>query len=133
LYLSLQIFDYWRVGLRWDIFPEKLWLNRTVPYLISPLYGMHEIIILTILIPIYLHCYYIDYIMLGIIIINWPQRRYAIYVITWSVELSKPFLFWYRDNSLLSYRCRNRTPDSDIPSHQDDQLSDLHQIRAVDR
>ncbi|XP_050527087.1 hatching enzyme 1.2-like [Daktulosphaira vitifoliae] len=36
--LNNEIFDYWRVGLRWDIFPEKLWLNRTVPYLISPLY-----------------------------------------------------------------------------------------------
>lgn len=28
---------------------------------------------------------------------------------------------------------RNRTPDSNIPSNQDDQLSDLHQIRAMDR
>lgn len=37
----IQIFDFWRVGLRWDIFPEKLWLNRTVPYLISPLYGTY--------------------------------------------------------------------------------------------
>jgi len=37
-----QIFDYWRVGLRWDIFPEKLWLNRTVPYFISPLYGTYK-------------------------------------------------------------------------------------------
>jgi len=69
LYLSLQIFDYWRVGLRWDIFPEKLWLNRTVPYLISPLYGMHAINILKILIPILfsllLPICYIGNIMLG--------------------------------------------------------------------
>lgn len=39
--MLFQIFDFWRVGLRWDVFPEKLWLNRTVPYLISPLYGMY--------------------------------------------------------------------------------------------
>jgi hypothetical protein len=28
---------------------------------------------------------------------------------------------------------RNRTPHSHIPSNQDDQLHDLHQIRTVDR
>nr|BAH71639.1 ACYPI009092 [Acyrthosiphon pisum] len=44
--MNNEIFDYWRVGLRWDIFPEKLWLNRTVPYLISPLYETeHRILI----------------------------------------------------------------------------------------
>lgn len=36
--LNDQVYKYWRVGLRWDIFPEKLWPNRTVPYAISPLY-----------------------------------------------------------------------------------------------
>lgn len=35
----MQAYDYWRVGLRWDVFPERLWPNRTVPYVISPLYG----------------------------------------------------------------------------------------------
>lgn len=32
------VYNYFRVGLRWDVFPEKLWPNRTVPYAISPLY-----------------------------------------------------------------------------------------------
>ncbi|XP_065200288.1 hatching enzyme 1.2-like [Planococcus citri] len=36
--LNNEIYNYWRVGLRWDVFPEKLWKNRTVPYVISPLY-----------------------------------------------------------------------------------------------
>ncbi|KAG8318363.1 hatching enzyme 1.2 [Homalodisca vitripennis] len=33
-----EAYQHWRVGLRWDVFPEKLWENRTVPYVISPLY-----------------------------------------------------------------------------------------------
>ncbi|XP_077297361.1 hatching enzyme 1.2 [Arctopsyche grandis] len=36
--LNDEIYNHWRVGLRWDVFPEKLWKNATVPYLISPLY-----------------------------------------------------------------------------------------------
>lgn len=36
--MTNEVYDNWRVGLRWDIFPEKLWKNRTVPYVISPLY-----------------------------------------------------------------------------------------------
>lgn len=32
------VYNYWRVGLRWDVFPEKIWPNATVPYAISPLY-----------------------------------------------------------------------------------------------
>ncbi|KAF4519832.1 hypothetical protein B566_EDAN006846 [Ephemera danica] len=36
--LTSEFYDHWRVGLRWDVFPEKLWDNQTVPYVISPLY-----------------------------------------------------------------------------------------------
>ncbi|XP_063995891.1 protein SpAN-like isoform X2 [Diachasmimorpha longicaudata] len=36
--MTNEVFNHWRVGLRWDRFPEKLWDNRTVPYVISPLY-----------------------------------------------------------------------------------------------
>ncbi|KAL1128911.1 hypothetical protein AAG570_013445, partial [Ranatra chinensis] len=39
-------YSFWRVGLRWDVFPDKLWPNATVPYLISPLYDPAEQIIL---------------------------------------------------------------------------------------
>lgn len=28
----------WKVGLLWDVFPKRLWVNNTVPYYISPLY-----------------------------------------------------------------------------------------------
>ncbi|KAK7602081.1 hypothetical protein V9T40_009522 [Parthenolecanium corni] len=42
--LNNEIYNYWRVGLRWDVFPEKLWKNRTVPYVISPLYETEEYI-----------------------------------------------------------------------------------------
>ena len=35
----LQMFDYWRVGIRWDVMPHRMWPNGTVPYVISPLYG----------------------------------------------------------------------------------------------
>lgn len=41
--LTNEVFNYWRVGLRWDVFPEKLWDNNTVPYVISPLYSMTKI------------------------------------------------------------------------------------------
>lgn len=37
--LTNEVYNYWRVGIRWDTFPEKLWPNRTVPYVISPIYG----------------------------------------------------------------------------------------------
>lgn len=36
--LDLQMYQMWRVGLNWDMFPERKWLNQTVPYAISPLY-----------------------------------------------------------------------------------------------
>ncbi|GLG93840.1 Seminal metalloprotease 1 [Gryllus bimaculatus] len=36
--ITNEMYEYWRVGLRWDVFPEKLWDNATVPYVISPLY-----------------------------------------------------------------------------------------------
>ncbi|XP_039284218.1 low choriolytic enzyme isoform X1 [Nilaparvata lugens] len=39
-----EVFSYWRVGLRWDVFPDRLWKNRTVPYIISPLYEPDEYI-----------------------------------------------------------------------------------------
>lgn len=34
-----EVYNYWRVGLRWDIFPDRKWKNGTIPYVISPLYG----------------------------------------------------------------------------------------------
>ncbi|XP_049818579.1 hatching enzyme 1.2 isoform X2 [Aethina tumida] len=36
--MNEDIYNYWRVGIRFDTFPEKLWKNRTIPYVISPLY-----------------------------------------------------------------------------------------------
>lgn len=39
-----EIYKYWRVGLRWDVFPDKLWPNRTIPYAISPLYDAEDMI-----------------------------------------------------------------------------------------
>ncbi|KAL3274888.1 hypothetical protein HHI36_019670 [Cryptolaemus montrouzieri] len=36
--LTNEIYNYWRVGLKWETFPEKMWPNGTVPYAISPLY-----------------------------------------------------------------------------------------------
>uniref|UniRef100_A0A8D8SAJ5 Metalloendopeptidase n=2 Tax=Cacopsylla melanoneura TaxID=428564 RepID=A0A8D8SAJ5_9HEMI len=42
--LNDEVYNYWRVGLRWDVFPEKLWKNRTVPYVISPLYDTESYI-----------------------------------------------------------------------------------------
>lgn len=36
--INNDIFNYWRVGLRWEVFPAKKWENRTVPFAISPLY-----------------------------------------------------------------------------------------------
>ncbi|KAK7079727.1 hypothetical protein SK128_027725 [Halocaridina rubra] len=31
-----------RVGLKWEVFPERKWQNGTVPYVISHLYRPHE-------------------------------------------------------------------------------------------
>lgn len=39
-----ELYSYFRVGLKWDVFPEKLWPNRTVPYAISPLYEPEDMI-----------------------------------------------------------------------------------------
>ncbi len=33
-----DVFNYWRVGLRFENFPRKKWSNRTIHYVISPLY-----------------------------------------------------------------------------------------------
>lgn len=36
--IDLGMYKNWRVGLNWNAFPERMWPNRTVPYVISPLY-----------------------------------------------------------------------------------------------
>ncbi|XP_017782062.1 PREDICTED: high choriolytic enzyme 1-like [Nicrophorus vespilloides] len=36
--MTNEIYNYWRVGLKWEVFPDKLWKNGVVPYAISPLY-----------------------------------------------------------------------------------------------
>ncbi|XP_076271953.1 hatching enzyme 1.2-like isoform X1 [Rhynchophorus ferrugineus] len=36
--LNNEFYNFWRVGIRWDAFPDKLWKNGVVPYTISPLY-----------------------------------------------------------------------------------------------
>ncbi|XP_069692116.1 hatching enzyme 1.2-like isoform X2 [Periplaneta americana] len=36
--LTNEMYDFWRVGIRWDVLPERMWQNNTVPYVISPLY-----------------------------------------------------------------------------------------------
>lgn len=41
LYFIFQYLNYWRIGLRWDVFPDKLWQNGIVPYVISDLYGTY--------------------------------------------------------------------------------------------
>lgn len=33
-----QFIAHTRVGLKWDVFPERRWTNDTVPYAISDLY-----------------------------------------------------------------------------------------------
>ena len=37
--LTNEMYEFWRVGLRWEVMPDRKWLNNTVPYVISPLYG----------------------------------------------------------------------------------------------
>lgn len=37
--LTNEVYNYWRVGLNWEVFPNRLWKNGIVPYVISPLYG----------------------------------------------------------------------------------------------
>lgn len=39
-----ELYSYFRVGLKWDVFPEKLWHNRTIPYAISPLYEPEDMV-----------------------------------------------------------------------------------------
>nr|CAD7571831.1 unnamed protein product [Timema californicum] len=38
------MYNYWRVGLRWDVHPERKWTNNTVHYVISPLYETEDYI-----------------------------------------------------------------------------------------
>jgi hypothetical protein len=44
----LQMYDYWRVGIRWDVMPHRMWPNGTVPYVISPLYGKSDFNFITL-------------------------------------------------------------------------------------
>ncbi|EFN62831.1 Astacin-like metalloendopeptidase [Camponotus floridanus] len=37
--MTNEYLNYWRIGLRWDVFPDKLWQNGIVPYVISDLYN----------------------------------------------------------------------------------------------
>ncbi|VEN34736.1 unnamed protein product [Callosobruchus maculatus] len=40
--LTTEFYNFWRVGIRFDVFPEKLWKGGIVPYVISPLYEPSE-------------------------------------------------------------------------------------------
>jgi len=35
-------YSTWRIGLRWDVFPERKWINSTVPYHISHKYSTKD-------------------------------------------------------------------------------------------
>jgi len=35
-------YSNWRIGLRWDVFPERKWINNTVPYHISHKYAPND-------------------------------------------------------------------------------------------
>ncbi|XP_055616280.1 hatching enzyme 1.2 [Toxorhynchites rutilus septentrionalis] len=37
-----SMYKYWRVGLNWEVFPERRWPNGTIPYAISPLYDIDD-------------------------------------------------------------------------------------------
>lgn len=39
--LTNDFYNYWRIGIRVDVFPDKLWKDGIVPYAISPLYGKY--------------------------------------------------------------------------------------------
>ncbi|XP_072756227.1 hatching enzyme 1.2-like isoform X2 [Anoplolepis gracilipes] len=64
---DIAYFNYLRVGLRWDVFPDKLWQNRTVPYVISVLYDPQDYI------KIYKAITYINY-MTCIKFIPWDGK-----------------------------------------------------------
>lgn len=34
--------SFLRVGLHWEVFQNRMWANRTVPYVISPLYDAED-------------------------------------------------------------------------------------------
>ncbi|PSN43912.1 Zinc metalloproteinase nas-4 [Blattella germanica] len=40
--LNDEMYDKWRVGIRWDVLPQRMWPNNTVPYVISPLYDITD-------------------------------------------------------------------------------------------
>ena len=42
--IDRELYSYFRVGLKWEVFPEKLWPNRTIPYAISPLYEPEDMV-----------------------------------------------------------------------------------------
>ncbi|XP_044008443.1 hatching enzyme 1.2-like isoform X3 [Aphidius gifuensis] len=42
--MTNEDYNYLRVGLRWDVFSNRMWKNRIVPYVISPLYRAPEYI-----------------------------------------------------------------------------------------
>lgn len=40
--IDTAMHSYLRVGLKWDVFQNRKWPNRTIPYVISPLYDAED-------------------------------------------------------------------------------------------
>lgn len=40
--IDTALHSYLRVGLQWDVFQRRKWPNRTIPYVISPLYDPED-------------------------------------------------------------------------------------------
>ncbi|XP_063995889.1 hatching enzyme 1.2-like isoform X1 [Diachasmimorpha longicaudata] len=79
--MTNEVFNHWRVGLRWDRFPEKLWDNRTVPYVISPLYSPEDYI------TIYKAISYLNY-MTCIHFVPWDEKAKD-FVLIWPIKYPK--------------------------------------------
>ncbi|XP_011311042.1 zinc metalloproteinase nas-15 isoform X2 [Fopius arisanus] len=76
-----EVFNYWRLGLRWDRYPEKLWSNRTVPYVISPLYSPEDYV------TIYKAISYMNY-MTCVNFVPWDEKAKD-FVLIWPIKYPK--------------------------------------------
>ncbi|KAG8234000.1 hypothetical protein J437_LFUL013918 [Ladona fulva] len=79
--LTSEAYNYWRVGLRWDVFPERLWKNGTVPYVISPLYDPTDHVTIYTAIQILNH-------MTCIKFVPWNGKRKD-FLLIWPIKFPK--------------------------------------------
>ncbi|XP_044008445.1 hatching enzyme 1.2-like [Aphidius gifuensis] len=117
--MTNEHYNYWRIALRWDIFPDKLWKNRTVSYVISPLYKTQDYI------TIYKAITYLNY-MTCINFVPWDEVSKD-FIIIWPMKYPSgcwSFIGRFGGAQLLSLQ----PPDERGPNCLGDEGRAIHEL-----